>query len=81
MSFNISSTHLPNYPQGSDRNPPQAARLCRIFAQPGHSRRKRRPHSSITLVGNSPLNEARDRPAIAAADYVIRFNWMHQRWV
>lgn len=35
------------------------------------------PYSKIAFVGNAPLNESRDRPAIAAADLIVRFNWMH----
>jgi len=44
------------------------------------SKKRRRPHSSIALVGNAPLDAA-DRPAVAGADFIIRFNWMHHRWL
>ena len=50
-----------------------------MFGRPRGLHRRWRPHPTIAIVGNGPLNEARDRPAIAAADYVVRFNWMHQR--
>lgn len=44
------------------------------------SKKRRRPHASIALVGNAPLDAA-DRPAVAGADFIIRFNWMHHRWL
>lgn len=54
-------------------------RLCRLFAEDPHlKRRRRRQHPSVALVGNAPLDEAA-RPGIAAADFVVRFNWMHHR--
>lgn len=55
--------------------------MCRLFAEDVRaSRKRRRPHASIALVGNAPLDAA-DRPALAATDYIVRFNWMHHRCV